>query len=107
MLVELRLDAWGLAVLRDDVKLIASELVTNAVLHTPEREIRARLTREACGVWLGVWDSSDVMPVRRDDGDGLGGRGLPLVAALASECGAFRALPYGKWVWARVERKGV
>lgn len=105
-LVGLRLDAWGLAAVCDDAKLIASELVTNAVLHTSEQEIRARLTREARGVLLEVWDSSDVLPAPREDVEGLGGRGLPLVAALASECGASRTAPYGKWVWARIEFPG-
>ncbi|MEU8801127.1 ATP-binding protein [Spirillospora sp. NPDC048819] len=101
-LVELRLASWGLAVLRDDVTLIASELVTNAVQHAPsEREIRVRFTREARGVLLEVWDSCDGMPVRKHDTEGLSGRGLPIVEMLAAECGAYRTEPHGKWVWAR------
>ncbi|TDD13723.1 hypothetical protein E1287_43130, partial [Actinomadura sp. KC06] len=51
-LVELRLASWGLDALRDDVTLIASELVTNAVRHTPKQGIRMRLMREAGGVLL-------------------------------------------------------
>lgn len=109
-LVELRLVSWELAALRDDVTLIASELVTNSVRHAPGREIRVRLTREVRGVLLEVWDSSDAMPQRKRDEDGLSGRGLPIVEALALGCGAYRTEPHGKWVWARIgttERKGV
>ncbi|WP_207394257.1 ATP-binding protein, partial [Actinomadura formosensis] len=116
-LVELRLAAWGLAGLRDEVTLIASELVTNAVRHTPEREIRVRFTREVRGVLLAVWDSCDALPVRKPassaaspDAAALeaghmeetGGRGLPIVEALASACGVSPTVPHGKWVWARV-----
>ncbi|WUI04605.1 ATP-binding protein [Spirillospora sp. NBC_00431] len=121
MLVEARLFSWGLAALRDDVTLIASELVTNAIRHTSGREIRVRLTREARSVRLAVWDSSDVLPMRKrtaetiagDVGpdaaalepeieDGSGGRGLPIVDLLSSECGVNATKPTGKWVWARV-----
>lgn len=101
-LVGLRLAAWGLSKFTDDMTLIASELVTNAIQHAPEEgEIRVRLSRETCGVLLEVWDSSDAMPVRRQEEEGLGGRGLPIVEALAAECGAYRTEPHGKWVWAR------
>ncbi|MFA1546662.1 ATP-binding protein [Actinomadura chokoriensis] len=104
MQVELRLASWGLSALRDDVTLIASELVTNAVEYAPsEREIRVRFTRERRGVLLEVWDSSDAMPMRRSDEEGIGGRGLPIVEALAAECGVHPTEPHGKWVWARCQ----
>lgn len=32
---------------------------------------------------------------------GMGGRGLVIVQALASECGVTATRPSGKWVWAR------
>ncbi|MFI0485421.1 ATP-binding protein [Actinomadura sp. 9N215] len=121
MLVRLRLASWGLGRLGDDVALIASELVTNAVKWGDEREIRVRLAREPRGVLLAVWDSSDGKPVRQralsvaasdtaadaaalDPGydAGMGGRGLPIVEALASKCGVAQTTPAGKWVWARV-----
>ncbi|WP_165964569.1 ATP-binding protein [Actinomadura sp. KC216] len=120
-LVELRLVSWGLDVLCDDVTLIASELVTNAIRHTPGREIRVRFSREAGGVLLAVWDSSDVLPMRKrgpetvagdvspdasaletGGDDGTGGRGLPIVEMLSSECGVTVTDPKGKWVWSRV-----
>ncbi|MEU5987460.1 ATP-binding protein [Spirillospora sp. NPDC047418] len=121
-LVEYRLASWGLARLCDDVQLIASELVTNAVEHTPDdAEVRVMFTREPGSVLLAVWDSSGALPVRKralgavagdstpdaeslEPGydDGTGGRGLPIVEALAEKCGVTETEPRGKWVWARV-----
>lgn len=120
-LVGLRLAGWGLAGLTDDLSLIASELVTNAVRHTPDEQIRVTLTREPGAVLLSVWDCSDVRPMRKrgldvvagdvapdaaslDPGhdDGVGGRGLPIVEALSLECGVTPTEPLGKWVWSRV-----
>ena len=118
-LVESRLVSWGLVVLRDDVTLIASELVTNAIRHTSGPEIRVRFTREARGVLLEVWDSSDVPPIPKRTAenlagdiapdtealeceDGSGGRGLPIVGLLSSEYGVKATNPAGKWVWSRV-----
>ncbi|TDB83620.1 ATP-binding protein [Actinomadura sp. KC216] len=105
-MVELRLASWGLAVLRDDATLVASELVTNAIRYASEREIRVRFAREGRGVLLEVWDPSDLMPVRKQDAEGLCGRGLPIVEALAFGCGVCPTEPCGKWVWARI-REGV
>lgn len=120
MLVGLRLAEWGLDALVPDVCLIAAELVTNAVKSTPDREIRVRLMPERGSVLLGVWDASDEMPrvkppveaslpgivpdlrALEPGHDDAGGRGLPIVAALASECRVSRTDPHGKWVWARV-----
>ncbi|TMQ96189.1 ATP-binding protein [Actinomadura soli] len=120
-LVELRLVEWGQAGLVDDVTLIASELVTNAVCHTSGKEIRVRFTREPHGVLLQVWDGSDSMPARgravetvadaavpdaaaleAGHQDGTGGRGLPIVEALAHRWGVAPTEPNGKWTWARV-----
>ncbi|GAA4231688.1 hypothetical protein GCM10022254_29580 [Actinomadura meridiana] len=117
-LMEFRLREWGMARNADDVYLVASELITNAVRSVPDREIRVRLVRECGAVVVGVWDPSDVMPVIRplvemtlddvvpdaralDDG-GTGGLGLPIVQALSVECGVTRTEPFGKWVWAKV-----
>ncbi|WP_067807598.1 ATP-binding protein [Actinomadura formosensis] len=120
-LVGLRLAGWGLSGLTDDVSLIASELVTNAVRHTPDGEIRVTFTREPRAVLLAVWDCSDARPVRKrgrgrvpgdvspdaealnpGHDDGTGGRGLPIVEALSLECGVTPTEPRGKWVWSRV-----
>ncbi len=120
-LVELRLADWGLSRLRDDLTLIASELVTNALRWGGDQEIRVRLALEPRRVLLAVWDSSDDRPVSKrplaasaddvtPDAEALdpghdecaGGRGLPMVESLASSCGVTESKPSGKWVWAYV-----
>ncbi|MFI0480577.1 ATP-binding protein [Actinomadura sp. 9N215] len=120
-LVEVRLVEWGLSGLVDDVSLIVSELVTNAVRYASGREVRVRFAREPHGVVVKVWDASDALPVRGRVLDtaaevavpdaavleaghleGLGGRGLSIVEALAYRCGVSPTEPCGKWVWARV-----
>lgn len=119
-LVKLRLAEAGLSRISDDLALIASELVANAVQYAPEPEIRVRLIREPGAVVLAVWDSSDTAPTPTrtlepttedvapdaealDLGHdtGMGGRGLPIVAAMAESCGVTPTEPHGKWVWAR------
>lgn len=120
-LVGFRLREWGLAGIAGDVCQVAGELVANAAEMTLYREIQVRFTREVRTVMLAVWDSSDAMPVLRPIIDlsledivpdpralepghdaGTRGRGLPIVQALAAECGVTKTEPHGKWVWARV-----
>ena len=114
--IALRLGAWRMSHLVDDVAQIAAELIANAIAATPDREIRVRFTREPRGVLLGVWDGSDRMPQIRphvelelkdldlapERFDHNGGWGLHLVRAFASECGVSKTEPHGKWTWARV-----
>lgn len=113
--VELRLTAWRLAHLAEDIKLVAAELITNACTARPDGVIKVRMIRERHAVLLAVWDSVDempkVQPTRELELDDLdltegnldrnGGWGLQLVRSLASECGARTTEPRGKWVWAR------
>ena len=98
--------AYGLPFLADHAGLLASELVTNAVRHGrgplgfrvawyPERE-RLRIT---------VWDEGrDRVPVNpgppgpdREDG-----RGLPIVAAIATDWGQYGTPGEGKALWAEL-----
>jgi anti-sigma regulatory factor (Ser/Thr protein kinase) len=84
----------------DDATLIASELVTNALLHgtggvvmrvtiTPERELR-----------LAVIDSGDGIPqVQPTDTSRVGGLGLRIVEEIADEWGVSK-FPGGTTVWA-------
>ncbi|WP_157430779.1 ATP-binding protein [Actinomadura macra] len=119
------LDEWSLSSMTDDVCLIASELITNAVSCVPGRALRVKCTRKPDSVLLAVWDPSDAMPLGKppeelcleditpdakalDPGyeGGTGGRGLPIVEALSSEWGVTKTDPSGKWVWARIPQTG-
>jgi anti-sigma regulatory factor (Ser/Thr protein kinase) len=82
--------------------LLASELVTNALVHgRGPVDLRLRLTRDR--LVLEAVDGGHHMPRRRRAGDeDEGGRGLHLVASLADRWG-FRALDDGKVVWAELD----
>lgn len=73
----------------DDVILLASELVTNAILHSksghPERTLTVRATfYHEDYVWVEVVDQGGSWVI--DDHDDEHGRGLSIVAAIAG-CG--------------------
>lgn len=101
---------WGLSALAENIELIVSELVTNAI-RVSERSRHGDLTAPVVRLWLTsdlhcvlirVWDGSSQMPVRRDAGpDDDSGRGLMLVEYLGSEWGVCRKAN-GKVVWVLV-----
>ncbi|GAA4241793.1 hypothetical protein GCM10022254_72090 [Actinomadura meridiana] len=115
-LTQTRLHKWGYAHITDDAFLIASELISNAVAATPGKEIRYQCSRDAHGVLIAVWDASparprmrplerltlDTLDVSKENWDNNGGRGLPIVAALATSCGHTPEPSGGKWIWARL-----
>lgn len=90
--------------LEETVILLASELVTNAVVHVGgEVEVLVRLTPTA--VRVEVTDSSDATPTPRRAGvDDTSGRGLALVEALARRWGVDADPTGGKTVWFEVDR---
>ncbi|MFD4941073.1 ATP-binding protein [Streptomyces sp. NPDC058409] len=104
------LTEWGLAIdteFADSVRLIVSELATNAVQHTfgqsPTFTVDLRLEREE-QLHLGVTDSHPRWPrrlpaaVQQDNG-----RGMVIIRCLAKECGGrLTVTPTadgGKTVW--------
>jgi anti-sigma regulatory factor (Ser/Thr protein kinase) len=100
---------WGFPAIATDCELIVSELVSNAVTHGARAvaaaglpPVRLRLSGRARGVRIEVWDSGNEMPRLRSDplGEEPGGRGLLLVAAIASRWGAYRTKGGGKCVFA-------
>ncbi|MFF4832678.1 ATP-binding protein [Streptomyces sp. NPDC001315] len=98
-LVSAALSTRGLAELDDAGTLIVSELVGNAVRHTPCRRIRVsvrRVTNEL--VRIGVTDTSHALP-KMDlvDGGNETGRGLVLVDALSHRWG-YDEMRWGKTV---------
>ncbi|MFE5259344.1 ATP-binding protein [Streptomyces coelicoflavus] len=104
------LAGWGVAdELTDSVVLLASELITNAVLHcrTSYAQVSVTLTLEDPELVLEVSDPDrDRLPRPHDSGpDDEGGRGLALVSALSDDWG-WRQDPYTKCVWARFTLAG-
>lgn len=98
---------WGLPALADDIELIVSELVTNAIRAAGVSRgdglttgvVRLRLFSDLRCVLIHVWDSNSLMPVRRDAAlDEESGRGLMLVEHLCIEWGAYQKAD-GKVVW--------
>jgi anti-sigma regulatory factor (Ser/Thr protein kinase) len=88
----------------DDVVLVASELVSNAIRHAP-----ATQTHDVCwdfdptGVTVRVRDSSDRYPVQRAASSAEpGGRGLRIIAAMSDGWGVQPVPGGGKEVWAHI-----
>ena len=81
----------GLGEYADDVEIITSELVTNAVQHVCDNgaeTVGVALIRSQAAVTVAVSDSSSDGPIRRDASTvSLQGRGLQIVEALATYWG--------------------
>lgn len=105
---------WGLAALADDIVVVVSELLTNALRHTGQAgksetasrvggwPIRLGLLCPRSGVLCAVADPSPRVPVMREP-DYLAetGRGLHVVASLSDGWGWTVPGQDGKVVWAR------
>jgi anti-sigma regulatory factor (Ser/Thr protein kinase) len=93
---------WGLDPIRIDAVLITSELCANAVLHA-RTDLQVRLQSDGLCLRIEVRDGSSRMPssvpVRNDR---TGGRGLAIVAALATSWNA-HVDGTGKVVWAEID----
>lgn len=97
-------DRLGLKELSDDVVLVVSEMVTNAVRHAAP-PVRLEIEAGEDSVIVAVGDGSPQSPVTREaDPDAEGGRGMLLVHLLSDDHGV-RAQPPGKAVWALLLRR--
>ena len=75
----------------DDLRLVISELVTNAVVHGNGRTIEVRLTADGPVVSGEVVDDGDGFPLPPPPTlDAPGGRGLAIVGALTRQWGVER-----------------
>ncbi|HEY5834155.1 SpoIIE family protein phosphatase [Streptomyces sp.] len=96
------LRSWGVGEAADEVLLIVSELVTNALVHT-QGPVRLDLTLAGDRLRVAVSDASPRTPVKPAslDWEATGGRGLLLVEAMAASWGSV-PLSGGKQVWGEV-----
>jgi anti-sigma regulatory factor (Ser/Thr protein kinase) len=89
----------------DDVVLVASELVANAVVHAPQpapEQLTVKWELQPDSVVVEVLDDNPALPRRRVANEtDTRGRGLFIVATLALDWGV-RRTGSGKQVWARV-----
>lgn len=93
-----KLEDWGLEDIDHDMSVVASELVTNGVLHA-RTDLLLRLSYDGT-LRLEVCDGSPAMPAPRAHAkSSTTGRGLQLVAALSTGWG-YEETPFGKIVWA-------
>jgi anti-sigma regulatory factor (Ser/Thr protein kinase) len=87
----------------DDVVVVASELVTNAVVHA-RTPFSVTLASHRGRVSLTVRDASSALPAGADaDPSASGGRGLQVVQALSTAWGVGPDTDGGKSVWAAFE----
>ncbi|MEP6762132.1 MAG: ATP-binding SpoIIE family protein phosphatase [Sporichthyaceae bacterium] len=96
---------WDLPRMVDTAELLVTELATNALRYGKAPiELQALLLDDV--VTFAVSDADPPLPrFRRSSDDDEGGRGLQLVATLASRWGA-RATTTGKVVWCELPRTG-
>ena len=98
----------GLEPMLDEVMLVASELVTNAVVHSGGDErhsLSVVVSRSDSAVLISVRDpglSADEAKIRADRGSEVEGRGLMLVERLSNRWGTRRNGSY--LVWAQLEQ---
>jgi anti-sigma regulatory factor (Ser/Thr protein kinase) len=88
----------------DATELLASELVTNAIVHTGAPcELSVQVGRH--DVRVEVRDDSRKVPVRRPiDRSAQSGRGLLIVDAMAKDWGTELLPDNGKRVWFQIDR---
>ena len=97
------LTSWDLAAAADDLRLVVSELVGNAVLHARTMlRVALSIAGGVLELTVGDHDTRSPRPRRqRSDDEATSGRGLMLVEALSDDWGVSERMD-GKEVWFRV-----
>jgi anti-sigma regulatory factor (Ser/Thr protein kinase) len=96
---------WGLSRLSDDLAVVVSELLTNALREsvklTDMPPVRLRLRSDRRRIQVLVWDASPDPPEEKTPApDDLGGRGLTIVASLSQGRWGWTTEQAGKTCWA-------
>src|SRR5690348_6016449 len=103
------LQRWGVAERREDIAIVISELLTNALRHAlpppggtrPRRPVRLGLLQPGPCVLCAVADPSEAAPVPQAPGPlAETGRGLHIICALSDRWGYTTLSDTGKVVWA-------
>ena len=89
----------GVAYLADPVRLVVSELATNAIVHAPS-SFTVTLSCTGRSVRIAVRDESAVRPESRMMRTDLSGRGRTLVQLVSSDWGIDSDAPGSHTVWA-------
>lgn len=117
LLVREALSFWGLDEVADDARLIMSELLTNAVIHSVASEsggggvgglalVAPQLRIAGSTLFVEVWDGTTKMPGQRSsDIEDEGGRGLLLVDKYSDQWGASPGVLGGKVVYGTLSIK--
>lgn len=105
LMVSSALRVWGLEALDDAARLVASELLSNAVVHGRMASVRVTVTRLGPrSVRVAVVDRSKATPKQRMAGpEEEDGRGLALVSAVTGGRWGVEPLRWGKRVWADLD----
>ena len=94
------LERWGYRQFEADAAVVTSELATNAVVHTGQ-PFEISIEDEQSGVRITVYDRSHDLPqLTEPDLAATSGRGLAIVASLASSWGMRPIDGDGKRIWA-------
>ena len=99
------LASHGLLYLVEDIRLVVSELATNALVHA-QPPVIVSLQERRLDVLVTVSDTSTVLPVALPHSVArFSGRGLSIVEEVSCEWGTNTRLDGGKSVWARFEKE--